>query len=360
MLLSTYMKEKLEQPIIISLTSGTVVKALVIGMLAWLVWVIRDLVLVLLTSIVIASAINPAATYLAKKHIPRVLSVLIIYLGVIIGLTGLSVVFLPPLIDDFQQLTTQLPSYIASFDNARLTQLPGYDTLVNSITQTGLTGELFSKISTTFSGATVGVLATASSIFGGLLSFVLIAVISFYLAVQEDGVRDFLRIVTPAKHEPYVLDLWKRSQKKIGLWMQGQLILALVVGVLTYVGLVILGVPNPMFLALIAAVFELIPVFGPILAAIPAVSFALIDGGLTLALITAGFYVIIQQFESQLFHPLVVKKIVGIPALVAIISLIIGAQIAGFLGILIAVPVAAAVMEYLHDVGKRKAALPTA
>jgi len=352
-----FMKENLERPIVISITAGTVFKAITVGALVWMLWTMRELVLVILTSIVIASSINPAATYFAKKKIPRIISVLIVYLGVIIGLASLSIVFLPPLINDFQQLSTQLPTYLESLSNDRLTQLPGYDSLLQSITNTGLTGEIFSRVSTTFSGAAFGLLATASSIFGGLLSFMLIVVISFYLAVQEDGVRDFLRVVTPAKHEPYVLDLWKRSQRKIGLWMQGQLILALIVGLLTYLALSVIGVPNPMFLALVAAMFELIPIFGPILAAIPAIAFALLADGVSLGLVTAGIYLIIQQFESQLIHPLVVKKIVGIPALVAILSLLVGAQIAGFLGILISVPVAAAMMEYLSDVEKKKAAI---
>lgn len=350
------MKDTLNQPINITITAGTVVKAIVVFLLFWLVWTIRDLVLVMLTAIVIASAVNPAATYFAKKKIPRIISVLIIYIGVTAGLAGLSAIFFPPLIDDFQTLKTQLPTYIASLADDRLANLPGYDALLQSITDAGLTTEIFSRVSSTFSGATVGVLTTASSIFGGLLSFILIVVISFYLAVQEDGVRDFLRIVTPLKHEKYVLDLWKRSQRKIGLWMQGQLLLGVIVGVLTYLGLSVLGVPNALLLAVLAALFELIPIFGPILAAIPAVAFALLGGGVTLGLLTAGLYVIIQQFESQLIHPLVVKKIVGIPALVAIIALIIGAQIAGFLGIIISVPVAAAVMEFLNDVEKKKAA----
>jgi predicted PurR-regulated permease PerM len=115
-----------------------------------------------------------------------------------------------------------------------------------------------------------------------------------------------------------------------------------------------LGVPNALVLALIAGVFELIPVFGPILAAVPAVGFGLLQGGVSQALFITGLYVIIQQFESQLIHPLVVKKIVGIPALVAILALIVGAQVAGFLGVLISVPVTAAIMEYINDVEKRK------
>jgi predicted PurR-regulated permease PerM len=108
-------------------------------------------------------------------------------------------------------------------------------------------------------------------------------------------------------------------------------------------------------LALITASFELIPIIGPILAAVPAITFAFIDGGTTSAVLVAGVYLVIQQLENNLFHPLVVKKIVGIPSLVAIISLIIGGQLAGFIGIVIAVPVAAALMEFLHDVEKRKA-----
>lgn len=138
--------------------------------------------------------------------------------------------------------------------------------------------------------------------------------------------------------------------------MQGQLLLVVIIGVLTYLGLSIIGVENALFLSIVAAIFELIPVVGPILASIPAIGFALIQGGLTLAAIVLGIYVIIQQFESQLIHPLVVKKIVGIPALVAILALIIGAKIAGFLGVLIAVPVAGAIMEYINDVEKKKLA----
>ena len=350
------MKEALNRPVTISITAGTVVKAIFVFLMFWLIWTIRDLVLVILTAIVIASAINPAANFFAKRKIPRVASVLIIYFLIGVGLISLFAVFLPPFVQDVETLSRTLPTYIENLSNDRLANVPGFDTFLKNVTGTGVTGDLVDKIANTFSGATVGFLSAASTVFGGLLSFILIVVISFYLAVQEDGVRDFLRVVTPVKHEKYVLDLWKRSQHKIGLWMQGQLLLAVIVGILTFLGLSVLGVPNAMFLAVIAALFELIPIFGPILAAIPAVAFGLLEGGVTLGLLTAGLYVIIQQFESQLIHPLVVKKIVGIPALVAIIALIIGAQIAGFLGIIISVPIAAIVMELLSDLEKQKAA----
>ncbi len=205
------------------------------------------------------------------------------------------------------------------------------------------------------SGTGAGAFKTASVIFGGALSFILMIVLSFYLAVQEDGVGSFLRLVSPLKHQGYVTDLWKRSQKKIGYWMQGQLLLGLIVGVITYLGLMVLGVPHALLLAVLAGVFELIPVFGPILAAVPAVLIAS-ELGMTPALLVAGLYLIIQQFENHLLYPLVVRKIVGISPMVVILALVIGGKLAGFLGILLSVPISAALMELVSDIEKGKQA----
>jgi predicted PurR-regulated permease PerM len=122
--------------------------------------------------------------------------------------------------------------------------------------------------------------------------------------------------------------------------------------------LTILDVRYALLLAILAAVFELIPVFGPILSAIPAVGIAFVDGGTTLALIVVGAFVIIQQFENHLLYPLVVTKVVGVPPLLIILALIVGATLAGFLGIILSVPAAAIVHELVRDIEKdRKAKL---
>jgi predicted PurR-regulated permease PerM len=347
------MKEKLNQSISIQFTTGGFIKMLVILFLAYLLFVLRDLALILLTSVVIASALEPATKWLMKKGIPRSLSVIMLYLTIIISITGLITLLLPPLAQDIKGIVTTIPKYVESVSPSDIEKIPGLSIFFEQFSFSGQ--DIFDGIDQYTGKATVGFFGTAGMIFGGLFSFVLIFVISFYLAVQNDGVASFLRIITPIKHEAYILNLWKRSQQKIGLWMQGQLLLGVIVGVLTYLGLTILGVQNALLLAIVAAMFELIPIFGPILAAIPAVAVALIQDGFTLAIIVLGLYLIIQQFENHLIHPLVVKKIIGIPSLLAIISLIVGAQLAGFLGMIIAVPVAAALMEYLSDVEKEKA-----
>jgi predicted PurR-regulated permease PerM len=258
---------------------------------------------------------------------------------------GVLYLFLPPILSETTNFLSTLPSYLESVDVFNPFTGSVFDNQVGSISLK----DTLETVQSYIAGITGGILGTISSVFGGLLSFILIFVFSFYFAVQEGGIDAFLRVITPVKRQQYVLNLWHRSQDKIGRWMQGQLMLALIVGILVYLGLTILGVKYALLLALIAAVFELIPVFGPILSSIPAVMFGFIDGGLTLGLLVVGLYVIIQQFENHLIYPLVVTKVVGVPPLLVIIALIAGAKIAGFLGIILSVPVAAVIQELVKD-----------
>ena len=336
-----------------SITTGTIVRVILIASLAALLWHLRELALIVLTSIVIASAIEPAARALTKYKVPRVLSVLVVYL-LFFGMF-FSVIFflLPPVLEETSLLLATLPTYLETLGATdALTQdaITGTQSLVNGVslgdTTQGLNGFL-SNLSGNF-------IAAMSIIFGGALSFLLIVVFSFYFAVNERGIEEFLRVVTPIQHENYVIGLWKRAQDKIGLWMQGQFLLAVIIGVLVYLGLSILGIQYALVLAVIAAIMELIPVFGPILAAIPAVAIAFANGGVGVALVVVAFYLIIHQFENHLIYPLVVTKVVGVPPILVILALLVGAKLAGVLGILLSVPVAAALQELFADMEKAR------
>ena len=116
----------------------------------------------------------------------------------------------------------------------------------------------------------------------------------------------------------------------------------------------VFGIKHALLLAVLAGVFELIPLFGPVLAAVPAVALAFLNGGITTALLIIGFYIIIQQFENQLIYPLVVKKVVGVSPIISIVALVAGIQLAGFMGLLLSVPVAAVLMEFFNDLQRDK------
>lgn len=334
----------------ITISPGSLVIAILLVLLVGLLYYLRDLVLIVLTAIVIASSMEPAIRGLMRRGLPRIVSVIVSYFGVAAAFFGLLILFVPPLLGEAAGFLTRLPETLASLNFAALTQgwLPaGTLESINS-------AQLLQNISHTLSDSTGGVFTTFSSFFGGVTSFILIVVFSFYFSVQETGVDDFLRVVTPVKHQAYILNLWKRSQDKIGKWMQGQLVLGVIVGILLYLGLTILGVPYALLLAVLAGVMELIPVFGQFLAAIPAIAIAFTAGGVYSAGVVAGLYLLVQQFEAHLIYPIVVKKVVGVPPLLVILALLIGYKLLGFLGVLLSVPIAGAIQEFVTDVDRRK------
>ncbi len=338
-----------------SITTGTIIKTLVILAGAWLLYQLRDLVLVILTAVVIASAIEPGIHALSRYKVPRLLAVLLIYVLLLGLFLGLFYVFLPSLLEDFATFLASLPAYLNAFNTvgafdefATILGLPA----PNAASAGDIMGQVRGAVNS--SGFFQNAFSAASSVFGGVVSFVLVLVFSFYFAVNETGVADFLRFIAPKKYESYVLDLWHRSRTKIGLWMQGQLILGLLMGVFVYLGLTIIGVKHALLLAVLAAVFELIPVFGPTFAAVPAVVIGFVDGGFATGILIIALYVILQQFENHLLYPLVVTKVVGVPPLLVILALIVGAKLAGFLGILLSVPAAAALQEFVKDIDSRR------
>ena len=339
-----------EKPLLISVTPSAVVKILLVLAGAWLLYALRDVVLVVLVAIVIASAIEPGVAALARRGIPRILSVVLFYLALFTAFIVLFVFFLPSLVDDLAGFIAALPGYLHAF--ASSDALDPYLRIFGMTVPDAIsTNDLIARIGDTIGGGGLlgGTVSTAAGIFSGLVSLLLVVVFSFYLAVIETGVEDVLRVIVSDKHEKYVLGLWRRAQKKIGLWMQGQLLLGVIMGVLVYLGLTILGVKHALVLAVVAALFELIPVFGPTLAAVPATAIAFVDGGFTLGIMVIALYVIFQQFENHLIYPLVVTKVVGVPPLLVILALIIGAKLAGFMGILLSVPAAATIQELVRD-----------
>jgi predicted PurR-regulated permease PerM len=142
--------------------------------------------------------------------------------------------------------------------------------------------------------------------------------------------------------------------------MQGQFLLGALVAVLVFLGLTLLGFKHALLLAVLAGIFEIIPLFGPILSAIPAIIVGFADGGVATGLLVTGLYVVIQQFENHLIYPLVVNKVVGISPVFVIIALLVGGKLAGFIGILLAVPVSTVLVEYYLDIQREKQRTPLA
>ena len=344
----------------ISISTGTIVRALLVLLAGYIFWSLRDLVLVILTSIVIASFIESAIPFFKKIKIGRVFSVVIMYVFTIALFAALFYLFAPLLITEIYNFASFISNYAPGinflnyFNNQTFS---GAKDIVSNLSNNGMSiATLLSTSKAFITNLSDGFFTTLSMAFGSIFNVVLIVIISFYLSVQEKGIENFLRIILPIKHEEYVIDLWERTRRKIGLWMKGQMLLGVLIAVLTYLVLSILGIQYALLLAIIAGVMELIP-YGILIALIPAVSFSYLSGGMSSALTVLGAYLIIHQFEIYLFSPLIIKKVTGLSPLIIILSVLIGLKLGGFWGLLLSIPGALLFMEIMNDIEKHKTTL---
>jgi len=343
----------------ISISSGTIFRVFLIALALFLVWFLRDLVLVLLTAIVIASFVEGAVRRFKKIKIGRIWAVLIVYVFGISVLAGIFYLFAPLMITEIYNFASFLAQYAPGVDFLNYFQseaFSGAKDIVGSLTNGASVASLMDVSKAFITNLSGGFFTTLSVAFGSIFNFFLIIIISFYLSIQENGIENFLRIILPAKQEEYVVDLWNRVSRKIALWMKGQMLLGVLVAVLTFLVLSLLNIQYALMLSIIAGIMELIP-YGIIVALIPAVAFSYLSGGISSALMVTGAYMIIHQFDVYLFAPLIIKRVTGLSPLIIILSVLVGFKLGGFWGLILAIPGAMLFMEILNDIEKHKISL---
>ncbi len=332
------------------------VRAVLVLLCVFLLWFLRDLALIVLTSIVLASFVESAVPYFRKVGLNRIFGIVILYAVALATLTGVFYLFAPLLITEIYNFSSFISTYIpgVSFLNYFQNEaFSGAKDIVNALGNNFSIGALFSISKAFILNLSGGFFQTLSVAFGSFFNFILIILISFYLSIQERGIENFLQLIFPIKHEEYVVDLWERSRRKIALWLKGQVVLGLVVAVLIYLILSLLGIEYALLLAIITGVMEMVP-YGIWVALIPAFTFSYLSDGVSKALMVAGTYLIIHQFEVFLFAPIIIKKIVGLSPIVIVLSALTGFKLGSFWGLVLAIPVAVIVMEFLSDIEKNK------
>ena len=327
----------------IDISTWAYLKVLILILTIWFLYLIRDILAIVFFSVILASAVDPVVDALQNRKIPRALGILFIYL-LLLGFVAVCLsLIVPAIILQSQELLSTLPAY---FDSVSA----GFDLVKYYTSQYGIT-ESFTNTVNSFTESFTSngkVFSFLSGIVGGVISFILILVITFYMVVQENAIKKAFRFLAPPKYQPYFTQLFHKIQKKIGLWLRGQLILSFIVGLLSYVGLLLIGMPYALVLALIAGIAELVPYIGPVLGAIPAIFIGLTISPL-LAFAVLILYIVIQQLENNILVPKIMQKAIGLNPLISICSLLIGAKIAGVLGAVMAIPVATALSVIVSD-----------
>lgn len=335
----------------LSIGTSSIFKVIFIILALLFLYLVRDVIVILFFAIIIASAVSPFASWLEQKKIPRLLSVLVLYLALFGLLVFLLSLIVPVISLELGQLTQALPKFISNIsgalEKAQQTTTTHYFDFFSEI-QNLL--DSFSQFLQMSAGSALNLIV---NIFGGALSFLAVIILSFYLSVMKQGVAGFIKSVLPAKYEDYIIGLWKRVEHKVGRWLQGQLLLALSVGLLVFIGLSLLNVKYALLLGIVSMILEIVPIAGPVIAAIPGVILAFAQAPV-LGMWVLVLYVAVQQIEAHILTPLILGKTIGLNPVTVIIALLIGGKIAGILGILLSVPVAVIIVEILDDMAKQK------
>ncbi len=332
------------------ITNGSIVRIMLWLALAYSIFFFRELLLTLLVGLVIASTIDPIAKFFQKYSVPRVVTVASVFIILFGSVAAFAAFALPALADDLARVIAKLPSILEQFRIfGRDLGFKDFSTSIGELSKTISKGQILTVIKNGVVGAS-SVAATTGVLISNLINFLLTLIFSFYLAVQDDGIKNFLRLITPKFYEKYILDLWIRSEAKIGSWAKGQMIVALIVSILIFIPLTILKVPYASLFALLAFLGQLVPVVGLIISAVPAIITAYFTKDVSLALMVTAVFLIVNQLENYIITPKIMNSVIGVPAIIILISVIVGAQVAGFWGIVIAVPMAAIIMELVNDI----------
>lgn len=323
-----------------SISTRAIFKVVIIVVGVVLIYVLRDVLIALFVALVIAAALDPIVDKWQKSKIPRWASVLII-LVIVFGLIALIVfLMIPPVKNQIDQLANNFPSVLDQFENIK-----DFAVRYNLIDSSQ---SFLQALGTRLGDAAQGAVTRVTGAFSGLLTVITIIVLSAYLVAQERGVKRFVETLTPRKYRAYFMYLVERVQTKMGEWLRGQLILMLFVGVLTYVGLWLMGVDYALILAILAGLLEIIPIIGIPIAIIPALIISFIQSPI-LALFVLILYIIIQQVENHILVPKVMQKAVGLNPVYVIIALLVGYKLGGVLGVVLSVPAATALSVFIRD-----------
>lgn len=311
--------------------------------LATVLFFAADVLIALFLAVVVSSALDPIVSWLENKKIPRILGTLAIYIIVVFMLAFIIYAIIPIALSEFTSLLNSLNDKISRPD----LEFINISQLVTAI------NEGLGRVTNVLISGSQSFLDILSKFFGGIMLTTSVFVLSFYLTVGKDGVERFLLTILPPAYEARAIELYTKVRRKIGRWLRGQLLLSLVIGIAVFFGLWLLGVKYSLILGLLAGVFELVPYVGPIFSGSVAVLVAATNS-LTLGLYTLLLFVLIQQIENNVLVPAVMSLTTSLNPVVILISLLVGAKLFGFIGLILAVPAAVLLQEIIEDWSEAK------
>lgn len=283
------------------------------------IWTIRELLFSLFIAFIIVSALKPPVAILEKKGLPRIFSSLLIYSIFLLVIANIFGLIVPSLITETTRLLKSLPDigknlspYFFSYTN--------FDSLTQYIPN--VTNKVFDIAQSIFSNA----LFIISTLFFG-----------FYLLLEDNAFKKILLKFYDENEIKPVFNIIDKAEIRMNSWFWGEVALMTVIGVMTFIGLNIIGMNYTLALAVLAGLLEAVPNIGPIISLIPAMLIGF-SHSYVLGFANIALYFLVQQLENHLIVPLVMRRVVGLNPIITLIALIVGGKLAGVMGVFLSVP----------------------
>jgi predicted PurR-regulated permease PerM len=313
------------------------------GIILLILWLVRDILVLVFIAAVVAAGIAPAVRrvrvlwrFWFHRRLPRGTAVMIVYLPFLLIVAAVAVFLVPKVVADWRQLSTQLPALV---ETNIVQPLERYVPM--GAVRDALRGGIDVPDQSVFR-----YMRSAATAIGAVFAILFMVA---YMLIDAPRLRNLILLVYPAEVRGDRLRTLMRMGRRMSSWLSAQLLLAAIIGIFTFAGLAILGIPYALPLAILAAFGEVIPVIGPIVSSIPALAVAILHSKWQFWAVLI-FYFMLQKFENYVVVPRVMSSKVSISPLAVFIAFMMGASILGFIGAIIAIPVAAIIQVTFEEV----------
>lgn len=319
----------------IEISSRTIVFTVFFLLFLQMLWIVREVIYALFLAFIFMSALKPLVNRLEKSRIPRALAAFLVFMSALLSFIFILIFIFPPLIQESVLFLKNLPILIVD-------TFPFLSDYINAESLLRFLPDI-----------TQNFVRVVGGLFSNMIFLISIIFFTFYFLLEEKFLKNFLERFLDEDQSERIVAIAAKAEERMGAWVWGEILLMTVIGVMTYIGLVVVGIRFPLSLAFLAGLLEVIPIIGPTFAAIPAffvaASTSFYMGGATLLL-----YFVIQQLENNLVVPVVMKKAVGLNPITTLIALSIGGKLGGLMGVILSVPAALFIETILVEVTKSK------
>jgi predicted PurR-regulated permease PerM len=311
---------------------------LIVG--CYLIYQTREIIMILFLVFIVSATLRPMVEFLEKYKIPKFISALSVLLIIFFGIGFLASSLFTQINSQWSDMSQRL-----SHNYELVIEKTGLDKYLSNDSKTNqkLSGELNKFLTNNVDNLSKTIVNLGASIFSAFLTLITSIALIFYLLADPDKPKRFLVSFLPKNHQPKVYKIFQKTEQKLSYWLAGQLILMFVMGVISYLGFLAIGVDFALPLAVIVALLDIIPVIGSIVAFIPVILIVLVTNPFKIILVFL-FYLLIQQLEGNILIPKIMSKSVGLDPIAIITALMVGSSLFGIMGALLSIPIAVILM----------------